>query len=187
MQPLGRSNPQKESFMTPIEKKREEKQDVGEASTAPAIWEPFRELSGWSPFRTGGSFARRFERLLEEIGDLEGAHPFGSRVLAPLDVAESGGQYTLSIELPGASQDDVTIEQSHHRVTIRGEKKSEREEEKEHVTTRERVYGSFSRTFTLPDDADADRLHASFKDGVLTLVIPKSEEVKPKTIAVKAG
>lgn len=72
-------------------------------------------------------------------------------------------------------------------LTIRGEKKSERDERKEKRRYVERSYGSFNRSFRLPGDADATRLEASFKDGVLTISIPKTEEPKPKTIAVKAG
>jgi HSP20 family protein len=69
---------------------------------------------------------------------------------------------------------------------IRGEKKSEREEKKERSRYVERSYGSFSRAFRLPGDADADRLEASFKDGVLTVRIPRSEAAKPKQIAIKS-
>jgi HSP20 family protein len=70
-------------------------------------------------------------------------------------------------------------------MTIRGEKRSEREEKKEQSRWVERCYGSFSRSFTLPANSSADRVNASFKDGVLTVELPKVEAAKPKTIAVK--
>jgi HSP20 family protein len=72
-------------------------------------------------------------------------------------------------------------------LTIRGEKKSEREEKKEQRRYAERSYGSFRRSFRLPSDADADRLEASCQDGVLSVTIPRTEEAKPRTIAVKAS
>ena len=70
-------------------------------------------------------------------------------------------------------------------LTIRGEKKSEREGKTEHHRWAERAYGSFSRSFTLPSNALADRVEASFRDGVLTLTIPKTEESKPRSVTIK--
>jgi HSP20 family protein len=72
-------------------------------------------------------------------------------------------------------------------LTIRGEKTSEREEKNEQTRYVERCYGSFSRSLRLPPDADADRLDASFKDGVLAITVPKTEGPKPRTIAIKAS
>jgi HSP20 family protein len=145
-----------------------------------SAWRPFGELEGW-PF--GAGFPWRSSALF-------GDSPWQDRprVLLPaIDVTENDAQYTITAELPGATKDDVEVELHEGILTLRGEKKSEREEKKEQRHYVERSYGSFRRSFQLPANADASRLQASFKDGVLTIIVPKTEEAKPRTIAVKAG
>jgi HSP20 family protein len=102
-----------------------------------------------------------------------------------MDISEDDDHYVITVELAGAKKDDVTIEVHEDVVTIRGEKRSEREEKEEQRRYVERTYGSFSRSFSLPGNANADAIRASFADGVLTVEIPKREEKKPKTISVK--
>jgi HSP20 family protein len=142
-------------------------------------WRPFGELEGWPfglgfPWRTG-AFA-------------DWPWQDRPRAFAPaVDITENDAQYTITAELPGGTKDDVQVELHDGVLSIRGEKKNEREEKKEQRRYVERTYGSFHRSFRLPANADAERLHASFKDGVLTIAVPKTEEAKPKTIAVKAG
>ena len=148
-------------------------------------WDPFRELEeltrGW-PFRELQG-RRRFGRLLDE---LFGEVPAARGALAPaLDITESDNEYVVTVELPGVKKEDLSVEMNEGILTIRGEKKSEREEKKERSHWVERTYGSFGRAFTLPPNAAGDRVDASFKDGVLTLKIAKTEAAKPKTIAVK--
>lgn len=143
-----------------------------------SAWEPFQELRDWRPF--GG----RLKSLLRELE--EDWPALGARGWLPsLDLAESDGEYTLSVELPGARKEDVNVEVTDGVITIHGEKKSEREEKKEKQRYVERRYGSFSRSFSLPGDADADRMDAKFADGVLTVTIPKTERSKPQTVAIK--
>jgi len=105
--------------------------------------------------------------------------------LPSVDIAEDDDRYVVTVEVPGAKKEDVTVEMHENVLTIRGEKRSEREEEKEHRRLVERSYGTFSRSFTLANNAASDRVKASFRDGVLTIEIPKEEESKPKTIAIK--
>ena len=163
------------------EKKAKEQE---EATSAVAASEPFSDLREWRPFGVG--FPSRLERWLR---DLEREWPGRTGLggwLPALDVHETDGEYAVTVELPGAKKEDVTVEVKDGILTIRGEKKSEREEKKEKRRYVERSYGSFSRTLRLPPDADADRMNAAFKDGVLTIEIPKSEEAKPRTIAIKS-
>lgn len=145
--------------------------------------DPFSELD---PFgRT--SLARGWQgspwRLLDDfLGDVATR----TRGFAPsVDVTESTDEYVVTAELPGAKPDDVTVELHEGLLTLRGEKRSERDEHKEHARYVERVFGSFSRSFTLPQNADGEKIQASFKDGVLTLRIPKREEAKPRTISIQ--
>jgi len=143
-----------------------------------ARWRPFGELEAWPRWFAEGPFSNAF---LRSWGEQDRAF------LPAMDVSEADGHYAITVELPGSRKDDVHVELHEGMLTIRGEKKSEREEKKEQRRYVERSYGSFRRSFRLPSDADAGRLDASFKDGVLTITIPKTEEAKPRTIAVKAA
>jgi HSP20 family protein len=137
-------------------------------------WLPARVVAGW------------LEELGRELQELRGSAG-GGAFLPPLDVSESDAQYTLSLELPGTRKEDLQVEVGDGRLTIRGEKRSEREEKGERSRRLERCYGSFLRSFALPADADAERLEASFREGVLELVIPRTGERKAQPVAIKAG
>jgi HSP20 family protein len=164
---------------------KEEKVVTKEKPSAVAPWRPFEESERWPQLFGGWPFSGRRER----IGDAF-AWPWAGRagaVLPAMDVSENDHHYAITVELPGVRKEDVHVELEQGVLTIRGEKTSEREEKKEHSRYTERSYGSFSRSCRLPSDADADRLEASFQDGVLAVTIPRSEEVKPRTIAIKAS
>jgi HSP20 family protein len=146
--------------------------------------DPFAELDLFersSPFRRGAASPWR---LLDELFGGEVAR--AGRGFAPaVDVSESADEYVVTVELPGAKPEDVSVELHEGVLNIRGEKRSERDEHKEHSRYVERVFGSFSRSFSLPQNANGEKVQASFVDGVLTLRIPKREEAKPRTIAIQ--
>jgi HSP20 family protein len=102
-----------------------------------------------------------------------------------VDVAEHDDEYTVKVELPGVNKDDVKITVKENVLTIQGEKKQEKEIKDSEYRRIERSYGSFQRSFTLPSSLKADKIDASFKDGVLQITVPKTEEVKVKQIEVK--
>lgn len=105
---------------------------------------------------------------------------------APLvDISEDDKEYLIKAELPGLKKDDVHISVEKGVLTITGERKFEKEEKDRKHHRVERAYGSFVRTFIVPDDAEADKVAAQFKDGLLTIHIPKSEQAKPKQIEVR--
>ena len=111
------------------------------------------------------------------------------RALAPaVDIAETNDQYELTAELPGMDPEHVEVKIANGRLTIKGEKKEETEEEKEGYHLSERRYGSFQRSFDLPDGVDADKIIAEFKNGVLKISIPKTPELqeKEKKIAIQS-
>ena len=146
--------------------------------------DPFEELdffSGWNPFRDYGLVPGRWTRLFAEPNALAARGRFAPSV----DIAEDDDRYVVTVELPGSKKEDITVEMKDQVLTIRGEKRNEREEKKEHSRWIERSYGSFSRSFALPANAVADRIKAEFRDGVLTVEVPKAEEAKPKTISIK--
>src|SRR5438093_576819 len=105
---------------------------------------------------------------------------------APLvDITEDDKEFLIKAELPEVKREDVKVAVENGVLTISGERKLEKEHKKYHRV--ERVYGGFVRSFTLPDGADADKVNAEFKDGVLKVHLPKSEKVQPKQIEVKGA
>ena len=106
-----------------------------------------------------------------------------------VDVADSGKEVTVTAELPGMNDSDIEVSISDGLLTIRGEKKSDHEAEKNGILVSERAYGAIERTVPLPDGIDPDAAKATFRNGVLTLVIPKSPELQAnaKRIPVQAG
>lgn len=153
------------------DKDREKKRDRG-------ALEPFGSgerglLRPWTPFG----------RLLDELWGER--LPAAARWSPSVDVAENDAAYVVTAELPGAKREDVSIELHGDVLSIRGEKRSEREEKNERRHLVERSFGSFERSFTLPANADGDRVAATFKDGVLTVTIPKSETQKPRQVDIK--
>jgi HSP20 family protein len=119
----------------------------------------------------------RPSRSLEALGE----------VAAPaLDVYQTPSEVVVKAALPGAKPEDVNIDITGDTLTIKGERKAEQEVKRENYLYQERRYGAFSRTVVLPSGLKSDKAEATMEDGVLTLTIPKAEEVKPKAIKVKA-
>jgi HSP20 family protein len=102
-----------------------------------------------------------------------------------VNIEEADDQFEVTAELPGLTKQDVKIEVKDHVLTFTGEKKTEKKQRDRNVHLYERAYGKFCRTFTLPDNVDVDNIGAEFKDGILHIGIPKTEEAKPKQIEVK--
>lgn len=106
--------------------------------------------------------------------------------LAPAsEAAASDNEYRIAVELPGVEEKDIDLSVEDGVVMLKGEKRTEREEKGETWFFSERQYGSFSRSFRLPPDADADKVDAHLKDGVLTITIPKAAPSKPETSTVQ--
>lgn len=148
-----------------------------------------RERSAVEPFGFGERGLLRpwapFGRLLDELWSER--LPTAARWSPSVDVSENDDAYVVTAELPGAKREDVSIELHGDVLSIRGEKRSEREEKNERRHLVERCFGSFERSFTLPANADGDRVAATFKDGVLTVTIPKSEAQKPRQVDIKSA
>ncbi|HET9417463.1 MAG TPA: Hsp20/alpha crystallin family protein [Candidatus Limnocylindria bacterium] len=111
----------------------------------------------------------------------------GDSITPPLDVHETADELVVTASLPGMKADDVEITMTGQTLTLRGEFKSDDEIKKDQYLYRERRFGSFSRTLQLPVRVQGDQAQASFADGVLTLTIPKAEEVKPRQIRINAN
>lgn len=107
---------------------------------------------------------------------------------APLvDITEDDKEYLIKADLPDIKKEDVKISVQDNTLAVSGERKYEKEEKDKKYHRVERSYGSFMRSFTLPEDADGSKITAEYKNGVLNVHLPKSEKVKPKTIDVKVA
>ncbi|MCX6134158.1 MAG: Hsp20/alpha crystallin family protein [Ignavibacteriales bacterium] len=102
-----------------------------------------------------------------------------------VDIAEQGNGYIVKMELPGVNKVDVKISLESNILTIKGEKHQEKEEKERTVNRRERIYGSFQRSFALPVTLKSDNIEAVFENGILSISLPKAEELKPKPIEVR--
>jgi HSP20 family protein len=126
-------------------------------------------------------FSTEFSRLFSSFLD----QPVTSRAWVPeMDLVEGGDHYLLKADLPGMKQDDVSLEFNDGTLTISGERKIEYERKEKGFFRLERSFGKFSRSLTLPEGVDPDKIDASFNDGVLEVRIPKPEERKPRRIEV---
>jgi HSP20 family protein len=114
--------------------------------------------------------------------------PFGG-AMPRVDVSETDNEYEVTAELPGLEENDINLQLANNVLTIRGEKKSEREEKDKNYYLSERSFGSFQRSIPLPTEVEEDQVQASFKSGVLTVRLPKTERAKSqaKRIEVKSG
>jgi HSP20 family protein len=143
--------------------------------------DPFAELADWRPF-FGPLLGREGRNLLEEVWGRSAA----GRLAPSVDISEDDGNYIVTAELPGTKREDVTVELEDDVLTIRGEKRNERDEKKEKRRIVERSYGTFSRSFTLPANADGEKVSAKFDNGVLTVTIAKRPETKPRVVDIKS-
>jgi HSP20 family protein len=143
----------------------------------------------WNPFE-------EFENLLDRYNKSGGKNlskQYGTDLSfadwAPsVDIEEAEDKYVIKADLPGVDKKDINVKLENGVLSIRGEKRIEKEtgkDTKQHRT--ERFYGTFARSFTLPEAVKADKVDASYKDGVLLLAIPKAEEAKPKSIDIKVS
>jgi HSP20 family protein len=144
----------------------------------------------WDPFGELLSMQREMDRLIRRLGF--GTTP-ESEVetfawMPRIDVKTSGDDMVVYAELPGLDRDDIDVEVTDGVLTIKGERKSEKESEKEGWLIRERSYGAFQRSLVLPEGVNPEAIRADYKDGVLEVHVPKAAEaLKPKTHRIALG
>jgi HSP20 family protein len=149
-------------------------------------WNPARELATFPADVM--NMQREINKMFDNFfhGGTVDDGSFGTSLWTPaVDVAEHQDAYQVKVELPGVSKDDVKVTMQDNILTIRGEKKQEKESKSSNYHRVERSYGSFQRYFTLPTSVKHDKIEASYKDGILTIALPKAEEAKLKQIDVK--
>jgi HSP20 family protein len=145
-------------------------------------------IERWQPLSELMSLRQAMDRLFEDsfVRPSRGLVTVGEIAAPALDVYQTSNEVVVKAALPGLKPEDVNIDITGETLTIRGESKAEQEIKKEDYLYKERRYGSFSRSVILPSGLKTDKAEATMENGILTLTIPKLEEVKPKKISVKA-
>jgi HSP20 family protein len=152
----------------------------------------------WQPFER---FRREMDRLFDDFSSgfwrgslFDMAPPFrraeaAFRTMPAVDVAETEKAYKIAAELPGLDEKNIEVKLANGVLSIKGEKQEEKEEKQKDYYRRERSFGSFERSFQVPNDVEADKIEASFKNGVLSVTLPKTAEAQKeaKKIEVKTG
>ena len=146
-------------------------------------------LTRWDPFREFTTLQDRMNRLFQDsYGNQGREEALATSSFAPaVDVYEDEHKITLKIEVPGIDEKDIDIRVENNLLTVHGERKFEKEEKEENYRRVERQYGSFTRSFNLPNTVDAENISADYDRGVLKVQLAKKAEAKPKQIQVNVG
>ena len=144
-------------------------------------------ITKWEPIKDLITLQDRMNRLFDESmrGIRPGEEALNSALWSPaVDIYETENEVILKAELPEINQKDIDIQVENNTLVLRGERRFEKEAKRENFHRIERAYGAFARSFTLPAAIDQERIRADYKDGILKVVMPKREEIKPKQIRV---
>ena len=142
-------------------------------------------LTRWDPFQEMLSLRNTVDRLLDNSFGTQSAADQNFTWGLALDVVEKGDEFIVKASVPGVNPDDIEVTFTNNVLTIKGEIKSETENMGDRYHMRERRYGSFSRSISLDSRINSDKIQAAYEHGVLTLHLPKAEEVKPKRISIR--
>jgi len=143
-------------------------------------------LEKWEPFRDLMAMQDRMTRLIGETLSRIGKEDIVRGVWSPpVDIFERGNEIILKVDLPEVTQDEIDIKVEGHTLTIQGERRFIKDASEENYIQIERPYGTFRRTFNLPRMIDQEGIKASYKDGVLRIVLPRKQEIQPKQIIVE--
>ena len=145
-------------------------------------------LVPWDPFRNLLSIQDRMNRLFDESLHRGGTENFDRGTWTPpVDIYETEHELVLVTEIPGMDEKDVEIEVSDNVLSLKGERTMEKSVNQESYHRVERTYGHFSRSFTLPQTVDSDKITATYNKGVLEIKMPKSQKAKPQQIKIKTS
>ena len=140
----------------------------------------------WDPFRELGMLQDRMNRLFDNAGrGWRADEPAATTSWSPsVDIFETEGEIVVKAELPGMNREDITLHLENNVLTLRGERKFEKETKDENYHRIERSYGNFCRSFSIPATVDEEKIRADYKDGVLKIALPKKDQAKPKQINI---
>ena len=146
-------------------------------------------MARWDPFREMVSLREAMDSLFENalITPFGGGQQSSQSAYLPLDVTENDDSFVVKASLPGVNPEDMEITVNGDVLTIKGEIKQEQDNQNERYHVRERRWGTFARSVSLPTQVKTDAVEAEYRNGVLMLTLPKADDVKPKRIAIKGG
>jgi HSP20 family protein len=144
-------------------------------------------VTRWDPFREMTNLQSTLNRILSPEGNQNDELMTSGTFIPPVDIYEDEHSFKLQVEVPGLSEKDIDIRLENNTLTLRGERKFESEQKEENFRRVERRYGSFVRSFTLPNSVDAENVSAQYENGVLNIQLAKKAEAKPKQIKVNIG
>ncbi len=138
----------------------------------------------WEPFRSSNSLQEHFNRLFESAYPGRSSESSVTTWAPAVDIQETENELVLKADLPGLDEKDIDVRIENNTLTVRGERKFEKQVSEDNYLRVERSYGSFSRSFTLPNTINTEAIRAEYKNGVLTVQMPKRAESKPKQVKV---
>src|SRR5205814_5973016 len=140
----------------------------------------------WDPFRDSSMLQDRMNRLFDNAGRTwQPDEASATTTWSPaVDIFETEGEIVVKAELPGMDRKDITLHLENNVLTLKGERRFEKETKDENYHRIERSYGAFSRSFSIPATVDDENIRAEYKDGVLNIVLPKKEQARPKQIKI---
>ena len=143
-------------------------------------------LTRWDPFRDLSIMQERMNRMFEDAGrGWQGDEPSSTTTWSPaVDIYETENEILVQAELPGVDRKDIGLNLEKNVLTLKGERRFEKETKQENYHRIERAYGGFSRSFSIPAIVDEEKIRAEYKDGILKIALPKKDQVKPKQIQI---
>jgi HSP20 family protein len=146
-------------------------------------------IARWDPFRELNLITDRMNRLFQDTYGTQGRPEEGitANFVPAVDIYEDEHNVTVKMEVPGIDQKDIDVRLENNTLTVRGERKFDKDEKEENFHRIERRYGSFYRSFALPNTLDAEKVQADYDNGVLRIRLAKKAEAKPKQIKVNIG
>ena len=149
-------------------------------------WRPGSWLSPGNPFRELEDLSRRMEDFIRPLLPSLKREPVEGKMWSPaIEMYEEKDKFIIKAELPGMKKEDIDVSLADNTLTLKGERKAEKETKESNYYCCERYYGSFYRQVTLPSNADLKKIDAAYKDGVLEIKLPKTEETKEQKIDIK--
>jgi HSP20 family protein len=141
-------------------------------------------ITRWDPFRNLAAFQTQFNRVFESTLKADQDNSAHTTWAPAVDIYETENELVLKADLPDVDEKDIDVRVENNMLTIRGERKFEKSVKEDNYLRVERTYGSFSRSFSLPNTVNTEAIEASYKNGVLTLQLPKRAESKPKQVKI---
>jgi len=141
-------------------------------------------ITRWEPFRNVSSLQEQVNRLFESTFPHKGDESTLTAWAPAVDVYETENELVIKADLPEISEKDLDVRVENNMMTIRGERKFEQQVKEDSYLRMERAYGSFSRSFSLPNTVNTEAINAEYKNGVLTVTLPKRAESKPKQVKI---